>query len=94
MPRGGRDPQQVGLHRNLSLSIKAIATGLGALKDSEYSLDTLRLASPARGTLFAPGQPWVIVTINQLAAEADAALWAGLNHNMTLSAGLRAELSR
>ena len=52
------------------------------------------VASPARGTLFAPGQPWVIVTINELAQEADRVLWAGLNLNMTLSAVLRAELSR
>jgi hypothetical protein len=52
------------------------------------------VASPARGLSFAPGQPWVVVTINEFAREANPELWAVLNRNTTLSAGLRAELSR
>jgi len=52
------------------------------------------VASPARGVSFAPGQPWVIVTINEFAREADLDLWTNLHRNTNVSAGLRAELSR
>jgi hypothetical protein len=52
------------------------------------------VASPARGVSFAPGQPWVVVTINEFAREADLDLWTSLNRNTNVSAGLRAELSR
>lgn len=52
------------------------------------------VASPARGFSFAPGHPWVIVTINQYAREADLDLWTNLNRNKHVSAALRAELSR
>jgi hypothetical protein len=52
------------------------------------------VASPARGLSFAPGQPWVIVTINEFAREADTALWTTLNQNTNIGAALRAELSR
>jgi hypothetical protein len=52
------------------------------------------VASAARGVSFAPGQPWVIVTINEFAREADTSLWTTLNQNTNISAGLRAELSR
>jgi hypothetical protein len=52
------------------------------------------VASPARGMHFAPGHEWVVVTLNEYAHEANPELWAVLNRNNTLSAGLRAELSR
>jgi hypothetical protein len=52
------------------------------------------VASPARGMSFAPGQPWVVVTLNEYAREANPELWAVLNRNTSLSAALRAELSR
>lgn len=52
------------------------------------------VASPARGMHFAPGHQWVVVTLNEYAREANPELWAVLNRNNTLSAALRAELSR
>ncbi|HPU51646.1 MAG TPA: hypothetical protein PK359_08820 [Burkholderiaceae bacterium] len=52
------------------------------------------VASPARGTFFAPGQPWVIVTINEFAREADTDLWTNLHRNTNVGGALRAELSR
>jgi hypothetical protein len=52
------------------------------------------VASPARGQFFAPGTPWVVVTINELAREADPDLWASLDRNTNVSAALRADLSR
>ncbi|MBP8308731.1 MAG: hypothetical protein KAY46_15770 [Burkholderiaceae bacterium] len=52
------------------------------------------VASPARGINFGPGSPWVVVTINRFAKEADPDLWASLDRNTFLSPQLRAELSR
>jgi len=52
------------------------------------------IASPARGVTFAPGTPWVIFTFNDFARQADQQLWERLPQNNTLSAPLRAELSR
>jgi hypothetical protein len=52
------------------------------------------IASPARGVSFAPGNPWVIFTFNEFASEADRELWENLDRNKTISAPLRAELSR
>ncbi len=49
-------------------------------------------ASPARGQFYAPGMPWVIVTINEYAREADPVLWETLDKNPNISAGLRTEL--
>ncbi len=51
------------------------------------------VASPARGITFAPGNPWVIVTFNDFARQADPDLWEGLPRNNSISAQLRAELS-
>ena len=52
------------------------------------------VASPARGTNFAPGTPWVIVSFNRLAKESDPQTWATLNLNPNITQQLRAELSR
>ena len=52
------------------------------------------VASPARGVNFAPGQPWVIVTINELAREADQGVWETLHLNPHVGQALRTELSR
>ncbi len=52
------------------------------------------VASPARGTFFAPGQPWVIVTINEFARDADQDLWTTLHRNTNVGTALRSELSR
>jgi hypothetical protein len=43
---------------------------------------------------FAPGTPWVVFTFNEFARQSDPELWEGLSRNQTLSATLRAELSR
>ncbi|WNJ92093.1 hypothetical protein [Bosea sp. 685] len=52
------------------------------------------VVSPARGTSFAPSQPWTIVTFNRYAREAEPEMWANLNRNPFISAALRTELSR
>jgi hypothetical protein len=52
------------------------------------------IASPARGANFAPNSPWVIVSFNDFARQADRELWERLPSNNTLSPQLRAELSR
>lgn len=51
-------------------------------------------ASPARGSSFAPGSPWVIGWFNHFAREADSGLWERLPHNVTVSPALKAELLR
>ena len=52
------------------------------------------VASTARGINFAPGNPWVIVTFNDLARQADQELWEGLPRSGSISPALRAELLR
>ena len=52
------------------------------------------VASPARGAAFAPGSPWVIFSFNDFARQSDRELWEKLPNNNSLSASLRAELSR
>lgn len=52
------------------------------------------IASPARGTTYAQGTPWVIFTFNEFAREADPELWEGLPRNSSVSGALRAELTR
>ena len=52
------------------------------------------IASPAHGVTFAPGTPWVVFTFNEFARQSDPEVWEGLPRNQTLSAPLRAELSR
>jgi hypothetical protein len=52
------------------------------------------IASPALGTSYAPGTPWVIFWFNQFAKEADEELWLNLPRNVTVSPELRAELTR
>ena len=52
------------------------------------------IASPAHGVAFAPGTPWVVFTFNEFARQSDPEVWERLPRNQTLSAPLRAELSR
>jgi hypothetical protein len=52
------------------------------------------IVSPAKGVNFAANSPWVIVSFNDYARQADAAVWQSLSKNTSLSAQLRAELSR
>jgi len=52
------------------------------------------IASPARGTFYAPATPWVIFWFNEFAKEVDEQLWLNLPRNVTIGPELRAELSR